>query len=977
MLLVALLAVCWLVYRLVRFVTIPVSSIVATLGVRTPAAAKVSVDKVTEDSITVHWENEPLEMVGREEEAVCYYILYLNGFQIAVFHNNPRALYTCCNIKGLESDAEFQFDFVSINRMGYVNKLPSVYCKTAAAGVKAADVPVSGGSGHVAEVDFDLMVQQDFDTDGKKRWRRNTLVKKGSGPSKQEDTVVQNLNAGEHYPSYNSLTTLKALENYTVDDLKKILVCAQEDLHDVLAQEQSLMEDFQESQEQLQLELENLRTNWAHEINLRKTLKSSIKSLENSKMLTDLKTDKLKKKINDLKFKISRMEKDMKDWNKENEVLCNKDIKGSFEVNIRKNNKMEQELKEELQKLQIKLSEAEEEHKRILAMKPTTENLKRSNASGEKSPASPDEKNNTVESIIKEMEPLLANFSKVKVNNPPFSKLSPNSEILKLIKEQKSLDQKSDTKWKSKKGKAIKKLEVLENKYKEIESKNNELRAQLANTTITNENFYHNTPKKTFINPESNDGVDMQNHNQPYRQISDSDNLQSMSTGSPNYNNDNDVMNHAPLMLHHPSTYSNMNGSVNYPLLSPPNQHSYLQQNNMNFNSERPQQISPMLSNVPNQNVLSSSPWNNSYNYQNVEPGIAYDDANHLITGLEDMIHDEADYPESISNYSNVFTTDQLDNYWISQKNNREKNKPGISISGNNEVSNVHAAADFLSPQPSIHSQASQYDNMLGSSYSQDRIPLSNSPMGPYGHAHKNSIGIQPSHAQSLLSATLNNTSMGSSYQDQFSFNNIDPFFSNDSNRQLHDRMKSLDLSNNMLRLPGSTNMPNRDASPLQFNFLPGNNIQGDSSQTTAQQSLHESDQLLSPNQYNKSSKESESSATSNPFWSGNSSNHSKEETPRRRNTNDSKDVQTVGHGTPKSHKRNQSNSSISSWTKLSWKNLTSNPSSPQRGSIDESNEALNDIVEDEKPPPPRKMSRLLSRSTMNNIFKKPTQESN
>lgn len=977
MILVALLAVCWLVYRLVRFVTIPVSSIVATLGVRTPAAAKVSVDKVTADSITVHWENEPLEMVrGREEEAVCYYILYLNGFQIAVFHNNPKALYTCCNIKGLDADAEYQFDFVSINRMGYVNKLPSVYCKTSTV----------AESNHVSsELEFGeipLLQQQQQDSDGelKKRWRRNTL-KKGTVPTltklgPEEIVDVHNINA-ENYPSYNSLTTLKALENYTVEDLKKILVCAQEDLHDVLSQEQTLMEDFHESQEQLQLELENLKTNWSHEINLRKTLKSSIKSLENSKMLTDLKSDKLKKKINDLKFKISRMEKDMKDWNKENETLCNKDIKRNFEECMKKNNELEEQLKLEVENLQKKLSEEEEEYKKLLANKPASENVKRNNTSSEKIANPADDKNSALETIIKEIEPLLSNFSKINPNNPPFSKLNPNSEILKLIKEQKSLEQKSEAKWKSRKSKALRKLEALENKYKDIESKNDQLRAQMVNTTSTTENFNNNTPKRSFQNTQSTDGMDLSNRQQPFRQVSDSENLQSISTGSPNFNNEKDMLNHAPLMLHHPSTYSNMNGPVNYPMMSPPNQNSYLQSNNMNFNSERGQPIAPMLTNVSNSNMLSSSPWNSNYQFQNVEPSIAYDDANHLITGLEDMIHDEADYPESISNYSNVFTTDQLDNYWLRQKNKKERGNPEINIQGNNEVSNVHAAADFLSPQPSMHSQASQYDNMLGTSYSQDRIPLSNSPMGPYGHAHKNSIGIQPSHAQSLLTATLNN-----SYQDQFSFNNVNPFFSNNNNRQLQDSMKSLDLSNDMLRLPGGNSMPNRDASPLQFNFIPSNNsTNNDNNNQTdhhsAAQVSNGSEQLLSPNQYSKSIKDSDSGgATINPFWSGNSSNHSKEETPRRRNTNESKEVQTVGHATPKSHKRNQSNSSISSWTKLSWKNLTSNPSSPQRGSIDESSEEIID-EENEKPPTTRKMSRLLSRSTMNSIFKKPTHESN
>ena len=78
-----LVAFAWLCYRLYKFLTIPVVKIVSTLKIGTPPATKVSIDRVSEDSITVHWENEPVSKKSgkRDSDAISHFLLYVNNLQ--------------------------------------------------------------------------------------------------------------------------------------------------------------------------------------------------------------------------------------------------------------------------------------------------------------------------------------------------------------------------------------------------------------------------------------------------------------------------------------------------------------------------------------------------------------------------------------------------------------------------------------------------------------------------------------------------------------------------------------------------------------------------------------------------------------------------------------------------------------------------------------------------------------------------------
>ena len=85
-----------------------------------------------------------------------------------------------------------------------------------------------------------------------------------------------------------------------------------------------------------------------------------------------------------------------------------------------------------------------------------------------------------------------------------------------------------------------------------------------------------------------------------------------------------------------------------------------------------------------------------------LDQAFEYDNANHLISGLQNMIYDETDYPDNISNYSKGFTTDELDNYWTKQQPQaRNTNENRFSTTGTPMSS--YKANPVLSPYSSSH----------------------------------------------------------------------------------------------------------------------------------------------------------------------------------------------------------------------------------------------------------------------------------
>lgn len=718
-------AVLWLCYRLYKFLSIPVGKIVQTLKIKTPPATKVSIDRVSVDSITIHWENEPVRGgTSKNSNSISHYLLYLDNSQLAIFPNSPNSLYTCCSLTGLSPETEYQLDFITVNRMGFMNKLPSLYCMTK-----------SNSS------------RQRIKRSG--QWRKNTLTTRANFDSSSSinvseaaaaSTAGNKSNGGPSFalPAYSSLTALKDLESYSIDDLKKILICAQEDLHDVLSQQSSLLQDFQESKLQLELELENLRAHWSHEIDLRKSLKSTIKSLENSKLLYDLKLEKLKKNIDQSKAKIAKMDRDMKNWSHEEMgQLNNEAFRQEYTRAMDQVREEITKLKKGIETTHADIAAQEEANKKLNTLKKTSSSTANLDLGVSQDPSSSslaltpsDSPNGSQENIP--LQSLLKRVNECSVEmtgqltpagEEMLSRLTGNPKAVQLIREQLRLDQELENKWKTLRNRMVKRLETLESMFTDISLNNRQLRANLmvqpyAQKNVDSRNSNSNANSSVTLGEQS-----------PVLGSPPMGHLNLQHTTDDNHFNASmtpNLASQAPtnpqLVLHNPSTYVNegqttsgrgvtvspvtvpvnatasttrpslahpsaLQGTLLSPQISGSRAYAdpsilmnsqpagqpfpWVSDSHGNVHmGQQPQQRHQQLQHPQHSQQHQQHQQHEQHQQQQTEldQPFEYDNASHLISGLQDMIYDEAEYPDRISDYSKGFTTDQLDNYWTTQK---------------------------------------------------------------------------------------------------------------------------------------------------------------------------------------------------------------------------------------------------------------------------------------------------------------------
>lgn len=864
-------ALSWLCYRLYKFVTIPVIKIVSTLKVGTPPATKVSIDKISDKSITIHWENEPVtrKRGKRQSENISHFLLYLNNIQVAIFPNSPSFLYTCCLINGLESGKEYQLDFITVNNMGFINKLPSIYCMTKAVASPSANGRKNG------------------------KWRKNTLTSTAS---------LADSTSNFSTPAYANLTSLKDLESYSIEDLKRILVCAQEDLHDVLSQQSSLLQDFQESKLQLDLEVDNLKNYWSHEIDLRKSLRSNIKSLENSKLLSDLKLEKIDKNIDQANAKILKMERDMENWSHQDQEQLNKEVlRENYNKQLKLINENVESLSDRIKQCQREVTLQEDKNKELNSLK------KNASSSQPKQTGVSEDMPLALPTLLKKLNEATMDKSGLLTNSGEeyLSKLNPNSPVVKLVRDQLKLDQDLDSKWKSNKNKMSKRIETLQAMFSEISIANRRLRSNLIIQPYANadSNANTNTPPNSKsdsnvnlaaiannINSSSNSSTNLNEkdaniNSPPISHRSVIDNIGTVPIANSRSVDNSEANPH--LILHNPSTYSS-----NEPMPS--------EMNNNAFSTGRPHTAS-LLANTNHMHQVF--PWSSEQQQQQqveLEQAFEYDNASHLISGLQNIMYDETEYPESISNYSKGFTTDQLDNYWTNQ---------GMGTNNYEARSNPMNYTSYASNE----------------SYG-PTVPFSTAT-GP--RSPSTPPNLAPS--QSLLAATLVEPSMAN-FGASLSMNHSESFHAVDSPASNSADGKQINRTLLHNALPLEAPLPsNEDGAHPQDTHV----------------------HLQAP--------------SFNFMW------HS----PPSHSTASKTDTKHVRNASTASNGSNNS-----TWSKLNWRNWS--PQAPPQSE---------EVIEETQSPPPiprsashkdavppvntngRRMSRLLSRSGMNSIFKLPSHE--
>lgn len=580
---------------------------------------------------------------------------------------------------------------------------------------------------------------------------------------------------------------------------------------------------------------------------------------------------------------------------------------------------------------------------------------------------------------------LLSNYGEELV-----SKLNENSPIGHLVREQLQMDQEFDSKWKYKRSRLMKRINYLESVFNEISVNNRNLRAQLMAKP------YHPVQESPILQQGD---MNMPMNMNSDQQINSNDNSpanQNIQTNSPS------------LMLHNPSTYDNsfkqqgnyssnlnattgslLSNQINIDSSKQPSSNADRLQNNFTHAVPTTATVTANATVAPTSvgtkttsdysqwaisqhQPLSPEQQQQQQQVQEMDHGFEYYNPSHLISGLQDMIQDESEYPDTISNYSKGFTTDQLDNFWANQNTEH----PTLSRQ-------IPSQSQFHNPLQS------NYMNSITSpsSASYHNNELMTSPLSPQ---QNNNTTMTSS--QSLLAGALSESMQKlNTNNDMLRHSNS---FYNESNLNPHNKsVAPVDNTINSI-LSGTDDMvmvpfPNAISpqssnikSPNLNNHILSNGLSSDNTNINTPPQSH--DGIFHSPSFNFM-------WHSSPPATNSTSTSTSRDVPHSDVHSNSNSASTVGPNstTTNSHRRNQSNTSNTSWgTKFGLKHLsthssnsnatagvtsaetsTSTSEKPTEGGGEDTKNTNNSSKSST-----RKMSRLLSRSKMNNLFKLPSQ---
>ena len=773
-----MVSILWLSYRFYSFLSLPILSIISVLQVKIPRATKISIDEVTTNSITIHWENElgndvenlskdndkdknPAVLKRRQNQRrphISHYLVYLNNNQVAIFPNNPNRPYTRCMIGGLEQNTEYQLDLVTVNSNGFVNKVPSVYCVTKSKESQRQlqqqqqqqQQQQREGNGRSQAVLAGLAsVRGNFRA---KTGTTRTRLKGGKGKLKNKNKKPERLSSprttkqtstgatagnSNNLPSSNSnADSLKALENYSIDDLKKMLICAQEDLHDVIYQQTTTLNDFKDTETNLTLELDKLKSQWSQSAEFSKSVRSRIKSLEDAKLLSDLKAEKINWKVEQTRLKIKKMHNDIEAWDlaERDELDVSKLDKEYKEMELKTNEEIE-ELNKQLTVLHEELSEKEAENKRLGALRRNRLNFftldtKSSNdrndnlvnndvrqqqhhypvqgsasrrtltvlhdktASNNSNPVS---ETNRLSNVLKQLNGHISEKTGLldSAGETFIGQLNDDNPIVKEIKEQIRLDRELDQKWRDEKAMLTKNTRQLEKKLNDATHLNKQLKTGLFIQPYQRRST--ELPTKMQVNAVPSFPMSTSTSTPMYL-LGNSNNI-NINNNSNNSNNNNNII---PLPLQPvlsdqlSTTLSNDTTPTNPLLLSlnigrkDEGNSSFTSANTSHrddfiptvtattssgINAATGFQVSGMTGGVMGSAPQSLQPQlfnNGSGSQENEAVDTAFQDDD-VNHLLTGLQSMMSDESENVSNYSKDFTSDQLDNFWLKRDDNHSR----------------------------------------------------------------------------------------------------------------------------------------------------------------------------------------------------------------------------------------------------------------------------------------------------------------
>ncbi|CAN6666415.1 hypothetical protein TRVA0_038S00386 [Trichomonascus vanleenenianus] len=338
-----LIAILWLLHRATRLLKIPAPTLIQILGIDIPDRPLVSVDAITDKSVSLHW--NPPERVS----SVVKYIIEVDGKKAG---ETDRSDFNV-TIQDFKPNQAYTIRVLAVNPNNYRSHAAAVRIRTRKH--MHETLTLSPSSSKLNKI------EDDGHRPSSLRYRpsNRNLAKSGASNGSAVTSGAEKKSKTSHGDGKKDV--------YTVESLKLEVEHVQSEIEEAIKLARSNEKDFKASEAKLLEELEELRARKKEEDHQRSQVRTEAKLLEDSKRELETKRSKADKRLRSLQEDTSKKHHYQAKWQSDLEEarakLCQRD--GGVDIIQRDAEARIDELHEQISETQHEMSSFEEDIKKL------------------------------------------------------------------------------------------------------------------------------------------------------------------------------------------------------------------------------------------------------------------------------------------------------------------------------------------------------------------------------------------------------------------------------------------------------------------------------------------------------------------------------------------------------------------------------------------------------------------------------------
>lgn len=338
----AVAGLVWLANRVRVLLRLPVDSAMRLLPIPVPTVPLISVNKITDSSIFIHWDSYEEADADQDDNTedlvygntISHFILYINGLETQTISGKQNS----CTLQDLKPGSHYQIDLVCYNILGYKSRSSPIYVKTSSNSVldttdEGLAYPESVIRSLLNGDELKAMVKVE-QTATRARSRAasvNENVTKNKNLSKPlaQNSVSNKQDDDNKSKNSNKLVPFKKhshLPHLTTDinDLKWMLESALDEYNSIIKSYQNYAAEIKEEEATLCIDRDGAKKRKKYEDASKASLRQEIKLLEEQKLKTNIRFNKDEKRLEDKKAKIAKQKDQIETWKNEMETMAQK-----------------------------------------------------------------------------------------------------------------------------------------------------------------------------------------------------------------------------------------------------------------------------------------------------------------------------------------------------------------------------------------------------------------------------------------------------------------------------------------------------------------------------------------------------------------------------------------------------------------------------------------------------------------------------